>query len=417
MRVFKPLDYWTWAAQEDVVSNDNYPDPADPEWRIESALGGDLMRSLKHGQPWLLMEQAPTNVNWRERNATKAPGVMRLGSSQALARGADGILFFQWRASQAGAEKFHSGMLPHGGTDSRGWREVVALGRELAQLRPLVGSRVEAHAAILFDWENWWALEFPGKLVNDLSLLGRVKALYSEFYRRNLTLDLAHPAADLGRYRLVVAPHLYLVSDRAAQNLVEFVRGGGTLWMTFSSGLADSNDHIRLGGYPAPFRELLGLWVEEMAIYSPGRTNVIATTDGRTFTTDLWNDVIHLRGAQALAHYRQDFIAGTPAVTRHEFGRGLAYYQGTSLAADGLGWLVERVSAEAGIAPALAAPPGVEVTRRTGQAHSFLIVLNHLETPVSVPLSRPGRDLLSGRHLDTLLELPGRGVAVIQSLL
>ncbi|MBA7676412.1 hypothetical protein ES703_84653 [subsurface metagenome] len=36
---------------------------------------------------------------------------MRLWSYQAIAHGADGMMFFQWRQSRRGAEKFHSGMV------------------------------------------------------------------------------------------------------------------------------------------------------------------------------------------------------------------------------------------------------------------------------------------------------------------
>ena len=138
MGFHKPVDYWDFAAHEDIVANDNYPDTSDPEWMIQAGMICDLMRSLGNRQPWILMEQAPTHVNWRQRNATKRPGVMRLCSYQALARGADGIMFFQWRASQAGAEKFHSGMVPHVGTDSRVWREIKGLGNELPNWTPIL---------------------------------------------------------------------------------------------------------------------------------------------------------------------------------------------------------------------------------------------------------------------------------------
>nr|WP_286344520.1 beta-galactosidase [Frondihabitans sucicola] len=161
MGFFKGADYWAWAREVDVVSDDSYPDPADPVSPVYAAMQRDLLRSVGSGRPWLLMEQSPGAVNWRERNAAKAPGQMRAWSYQCVGRGADGILFFQWRQAKAGAEKFHAGMLPHGGTDTRVFREVESLGAELAALSSagLVGERVEADVAIVFDWDSWWALE------------------------------------------------------------------------------------------------------------------------------------------------------------------------------------------------------------------------------------------------------------------
>lgn len=426
MRFFKPLDYWAWAAREDIVSDDKYPDLTDPEWMIEAAMACDLQRSLKQGAPWLLMEQAPTHVNWRERNATKPPGMMRLGSYQALARGANGILFFQWRASQAGAEKFHSGMVPHIGTDSRVWREVKALGEELggldapsrglasAEKQGLHTSRVKADVAILFSWENWWALELPGKPLNDLQLLDQVKAIYAELYRRNITVDFAPPDADLSAYRLVIAPHLYLVSDRAAHNIERYVGQGGTLLMTFLSGIVDPNEHIRLGGYPALFRHLLGLWVEEFVAYGKGQSNAIKTVQGETFACDLWSDIIHPTGAEVLACYEHDYFADAPALTRHSFGNGMSYYLGTNLNSDGLAWVLAEVCAQAGVQPVHAAPRGVEITERTNSTHRWLFVLNYSDEAVEIEMKQGGRDLISGAVVKGLLRVEARGVGVVE---
>src|SRR5439155_8510216 len=153
MRFFKPLDYWKWAEREDVVSDDVYQDPAHPDAAMGAAMAGDLMRSLGRGRPWVLMEQTPNRVNWRPVNVAKAPGQMRLWSYQALARGADGVMFFQWRQSRAGAEKHHSAMVPHGPVDaSPSWQEVVRLGHELARLDSVCGSQSRADVAVLLDW-------------------------------------------------------------------------------------------------------------------------------------------------------------------------------------------------------------------------------------------------------------------------
>jgi beta-galactosidase len=414
MNFHRPLDHWKFAASEDIVSFDCYPDTSRPDWMVDSGMGFDLMRSIGRGQPWLLMEQAPTHVNWRQRNATKRPGIMRQQSYQALAHGSDGVMFFQWRASVAGAEKFHSAMLPHAGTDSRVWREIAALGSELKKLDQVLSSRMQAQTAILFDWENWWALERDAKVSNDIRLLPQVKAIYAEFFRRNVSVDFAHPESDLSSYRLVVAPNLYMVSGQAARNIEQYVAQGGTLLMTFFSGIVDNCDHVLPGRIPVPFHEMLGLWVEEFVAYQETQTNVVETVDGPTCSCELWSDIIHLTGAEALGRYREDFFAGRPAITRHHFGKGMAYYLGTALAADGLAWLLKQVCMDAGVEPTLQVPAGIEVTRRSDGTHTWLFILNHGGEAVRVALPAQAVDLISGRTLPSMLALEPQGVAVLQ---
>jgi beta-galactosidase len=415
MGFFKPLDYWKWAAREDVVSHDLYPDPADPEAHVGAAMTYDLMRSLGGGKPWVLMEQTTVRVNWRERNVPKKPGWMRLWSHGAVAHGADGIMFFQWRASKAGAEKFHSAMVPHvEPEDSRSWREVKQLGAELAKLDEILGALGETQTAILLDWESWWALELDSKPSAAVRVLEGVYSLYKPLFEANVAVDFAHPEADLSRYRIVIAPNLYLISDGAAGNIKEFVAGGGTLLMSYFSGIVDENEHIRLGGYPAPLRKLLGLFVEDFVPFAAGEKNRLGTPDGASYSCDQWADLVHLEGAEPIASYERGFYAGTPAVTRHAFGEGTAYYLGTRPEERYTKALLERACRKAGVETPLEAPPGVEVVRRkTGEA-SFLFVLNHGDESVEVRLRKPARDLLTGAEHGGELTLEPLGVAVLQ---
>lgn len=413
MHAFKPLNYWQWAAREDFVSLDMYPDPAEPDAQIAAALSYDMMRSLGAGRPWLLMEQATSQVNWRPHNLAKRPGQMRLWSHQAIARGSAGAMFFQWRASKAGSEKFHSAMVPHAGTDSRTWREVVALGQELKGLGALLPARVQASVAIVFDWESWWALELDSKPSADVRLLDQVRAYYDPLFARNVTVDFVPPDAELGGYRLVLVPNLYLVRDAAAQALERYVAEGGTLVMSFFSGIVDEHEHIRLGGYPAPFRALLGLRVEEFAPYAAGQWNEIAADDGTRFGCYLWGDAIDLEGATAIAEHADGVLAGRPALTRHAFGRGAAYYAGTRPLADGMAWLLERACREAGVQPAASVPAGVEAVARSSGDAELLYLLNHTQAPAEVALDAPAHDLISGLDVAGTLTLEPQGVAIL----
>jgi beta-galactosidase len=410
---FKPVDYWKWAAREDLVSDDSYPDPSDPEAHIRAAMSRDLMRSLGDGASWVLMEQTTVRVNWRERNVPKRPGEMRLWSYGAVARGADGIMFFQWRQSRAGAEKYHSAMVPHVPTEtSRSWSEVSRLGAELGSLDELLGARGGAETAILLDWESWWALELDSKPSTAVRMLEGLYSFHKPLYEANVPVDFAHPGSDLSSYRLVVAPNLYLVTDDSAENLRQFVAGGGTLLMSFFSGIVDAHDHIRLGGYPAPFRELLGFQIEDFVPMATRESNRLDTTDGES--SDLWADLIHLEGAEPLASYTDDFYAGTPAVTRNIYGEGTAYYLGTRPEERYTKSLLQRVCEEAGVSPIAEVPPGVDAVRRKTEDTSFLFLLNHNQEAVEVSLPNPGRDLLTGTEYVHNLVLAPLEVAVLK---
>jgi beta-galactosidase len=415
MGFFKPVDYWKWAPREDLVSDDSYPDPSDPEAHIGAAMSRDLMRSLGDGAPWVLMEQTTVRVNWRRRNVPKRPNEMRLWSYGAVARGAEGIMFFQWRQSKAGAEKYHSAMVPHVPTeDSRSWREVKQLGVELGSLDELLGARGEAETAILLDWESWWALELDSKPSAAVRMREGRYSFYKPLYEANVPVDFAHPGSDLSPYRLVIAPNLYLVTDDSVDNIVRYVSDGGTLLMSFFSGIVDGRDHIRLGGYPAPFRVLLGLRIEDFVPMATRESNRLDTLEGESYGCDMWADLIHLEGAESQASYTEDFYADTPAVTRNIFGEGVAYYLGTRPEERYTKSLLQRVRQEAGVRPTAKVPPGVDAVRRRTEDASFLFLLNHNQEAVEVRLPNPAQDLLTGTEHRSNLVLNPLEVAILK---
>ena len=421
MGFFKPLNYWKWAPHLDVVTWDSYPDPHEGR-PVYQAMANDLMRSLRGGQPFLLMEQVTGQVNWRQRNALKRPGAMRLWSYQTVAHGGDGILFFQWRQSRAGAEKWHGAMVPHGGEETRIYREVAQLGNELKRLNDVVGSRVQAQAAIVFDWDNWWALELPSKPSADVKYVEQVERVYRALHLANFGVDFVKPTDDLSAYKLVAAPALYMTTAEAAKNLESYVENGGTLLTTFFSGMVDENDRVHLGGYPAPLRKLLGLTVEEFDAMAPGASNRIRSTGAKAWlrgewSAELWADVIRLEGAEALATFADDFYAGRPAATANVFGKGRAVYVGTFAERPFLDALVAGLAAEVGLTPAVEAPQGVEATVRFGANGTFTFLLNHsgAEANVRLPEGRYA-DALSGNAYGAgdVVSLEPNGVAILK---
>lgn len=417
MGFFKPLDYRSWAEDIDYVAWDSYPDPVDEvAARHAGAVGHDLMRSLKPDRPFVLMEQATSAVNWRPVNLPKRPGIMRLGCLQTVARGGDGVMFFQWRASKAGAEKFHSALVQHiPPHQSRVFAEVKALGTELQQLLPVAGSLVHNRVAIAFDWHAWWAVELESK-PGRIDYAAWAQSLHRWFYEQNIGVDFVHPGADLSRYDLVLTPALYLLTAPDAASLASFVARGGTLLATYFTGIVDENEHIVLGGYPALLRKTLGLWVEEWNPCPDGRKNSIRFAGGRgKFTCDHWCDLLHVEGAKVIATYTNDYFAGRPAITRNEHGKGVAYYLGTRPDAAGLNTLLGQAIKDAKIQPGLKTPAGVEATLRESKTEKFLFLLNHTDRTARINLGkRQGKNLITGQKASRTIALAPLDAAVIR---
>jgi beta-galactosidase len=385
MGFFKGTDAWKWAAQQDFTSLDSYPDPNDPEAAREGAMAQDLTRSLGKGKPWLLMEQSPAGASWRHIATPKRPGLNLLWSMQAVARGADAVLHFQWRASRQGAERTHGAMVPHAGPESRVFREMCALGGRLADLSRILGARVRAQAAVIVDWDAWRAVELDHQPHGGFRYLDRVREYYTPLWRANVTVDFAAPDADLSLYRLVIAPNLYQISDAAAANLVAYVREGGKLVLGPFSGVSDPDERMRLGGHPAPFRALLGLRVEEYWPLPDDQPLTIRSELLGDFAAASWAEWLTAEGARPLATIGSGPLAGVPAILRNAYGDGAAWYVATLPEEAALSRLLETVCAEAGVEPVLTGlPPGVEAVRRG----DFLFLLDHNQDSVEVRACR-----------------------------
>ncbi|WP_022881981.1 beta-galactosidase [Gryllotalpicola ginsengisoli] len=394
MGFFGELDYWKWAERLDFVSDDEYPDPADPRAHVHLAATRDLMRSLGGGKPWLLMEQSPSAVNWRPRNLPKPPGANRLHGLQAVARGADGVLHFQWRQAEAGAEKFHAAMVPHAGPDSRVHREVQALGAELAELSqgPVLGASVDAQAAILWDWDTLWALRQDANPAR-IDYLATVMHWYGALLRRGVVVDFARPGARLDGYGAVFVPALHVAAPDELDALAAYAEAGGQLVVGYQTGILDRDLHAYLGGYlggaGSALQRTLGLRVEEFAPLpasalagdeGPGsEASVVGELAG---TATEWQEFTVVDDAEVLARFDDGAAAGEAAITRRPAGgRGAAWYVATQPGAELFDALADRVLTDAEIETPFAAPVvGVETVVRGG----VRFVLNHTPKPAEV---------------------------------
>ncbi len=408
------LDYWAWGREVDLVTNDHYLITDGRRTHVNLAMAADLTRSVAGGAPWLLLEHSTSGVNWQPRNPAKRPGEMARNSLAHVARGSEGAMFFQWRQSRRGAEKFHSAMVPHGGTDTRIWREVVELGAGIGALEEIRGTRTVPDVAMLWDWQSWWAQRLEWRPNEAHDARERADSFYETLYDRHLTVDFAHPEADLSAYPLVVVPALYLMTEAAGRNLREYVENGGTLVVSYFSGIVDEHDAVHPGAYPGALRDVLGLTVDEWSPLLDHQRVGLTGPGGAVLTGDVWTEFVRPRGAETVWTYADGPAAGGPAVTRHRLGRGTAWYVSTRLDAASLDAIVAAACEDAGVPGRAALPRDVEVVRRAGAHGHYVFVLNHTGEEAKVPLDGAGTELLTGDATTGTLTVPAGAVRVVR---
>ena len=413
MGTYKSLDYKKWADSMDMISWDNYPEKnAEP---ASIALNHELMRGIKGGQPFMLMEQTPSVSNWLADNGLKRPGVMRLQSYQAVAHGADTIMFFQMRRSPAACERFHGAIIDHSGrSDTRVFKECAHLGEELRELGDeTLGTVTNAKAALIFDWDTWWAVEGSAGPTTRLRYVDEILNYYRAFFELNIPIDIIGSGDDLKKYEVVVAPLFYMVKPGVDQKLTEFAKEGGTLLFTYFSGYVNENDYITVGGYPGKLRELTGIWVEEIDALSKEERNSFLYK-GEKYPAELLCDIIHTEGAETLSEYQEDFYKNTPVVTKNPYGRGKVYYIGTRSNKAFYSRIIEDICLEKGIPAALNGVPqekylklDVEITERESNEFRYVFVLNHSKAEKIITMPQEGLELLAKRKY-----LPGQKMGI-----
>lgn len=371
----KMIDYQKWAKDQDIISYDSYPTYDAPAYK--PAFLYDLMRSLKH-QPFMLMESAPSQVNWQSYSPLKRPGQMAATELQAVAHGADTVQFFQLKQAVGGSEKFHSAIIAHSQrTDTRVFRELANLGQKLKEAGPtILGSKTKAKVAIVFDWSNFWSYEYVDGITQDLNYIDSILDYYRQFYERNIPTDIIGVDDDFSNYDLVVAPVLYMVKAGLAEKINNYVENGGHFVTTYMSGMVDSTDNVYLGGYPGPLKDVTGIWVEESDAMVPGQ-KVRVKMDDKEYETSLMCDLIHPNKAKVLASYADEFYAGTAAITENDYGKGKAWYVGTKLGHQGLTQLFNYIVLENGVESLVCDSHKLEVTKRvTADGKELYFVLN-----------------------------------------
>jgi beta-galactosidase len=351
------LDYDDWGPEVDFVSNDHYFTPG-KRHLDELAYSASLTDGIARKKPWFLMEHSTSAVNWRTINYRKYPGTLVRDSLAHVAMGADAVCYFQWRQSRAGAEKFHSSMLPHAGEDSQVFRDVCELGSDLEKLTDagLLTSRVtRAKVAVVFDADSKWALEHTATPTQALQNWTEPLDWFSALLDRGVTSDVVPVAGEWEKYEAVVLPTVYLMSEETASRVREYVRGGGKVFVTYASGISDETDHIWLGGYPGAIRDVVGVRVEEFNPLGddfPG-TDASLKLDNGAIAHD-WADFVAsvADSCEVLARYDAEEdtgMNGVPAVTLNSFGDGSAVYVGCRLGRKGIARSIASVLPRLGL--------------------------------------------------------------------
>lgn len=391
---FDGIDYFKMAKEIDVASWDNYPTWHKPsetveETALDTAMMHDLFYSMKD-KPFLLMESSPSFTNWQPVSKQKKPGIAELAALQTVAHGADSVLYFQWRASRGAEEKLHGAVIGHDGREgARSFTETAQVGQELETLAEITAVKREKQAAIVHDWQNKWALEGScGPRNAGMGYWDELKRHYNALAREGIAVEFVDQNADLTGYGLVVVPMLYLLTDAFAKKLCAFAQSGGTVIVTYWSGVVDESDLCRLGDTPYGLTELLGLRRTEIDGMYDGETRRCVPSAGCTLPAALASTLCEVAAldekdpAEPLSLYEEDYFAGHPAAAVHRYGKGRAYYLASRFDEAFYRAFYHDAAKEIGLSPAWpeALPEGVLAARRG----SFVFVQNCTEQPATV---------------------------------
>ena len=399
MGLFTGLDYWKFAKEVDIVSWDNYPawhNNFEKTYDLASNVSfvHDIYRSLKGGKPFLIMESTPSLVNWHKVNKLKRPKMHFLSSMQALAHGADSVLYFQWRKGRGASEKFHGAVVDHcGHENTRVFKDVTLVGEALEKLTEIQGSVKNSEVAIIYDVENKWAIDdLQGLKMENKGYEEICQENYRAFWKMGISTDVINMDCDFSKYKLIVAPMLYMVREGVGERLNEFVKNGGTLVTTFWSGIVDENDLCFLGGFPGPLREVTGIWSEEIdSLYDNERNHM--ALDNISEMKDEYEiidycDLIHIETAKVLAKYKNDFYKDMPALTVNKYGNGKCYYIAGRTKDDFYLDFYKKLSKELNIKKVLETdlPTGVTAQIRENEKEKFIFLMNFNEESKVVDL-------------------------------
>lgn len=389
------LDYDDWGREVDFVSNDHYFIPGEAHLD-ELAFSASLVDGIARKDPWFLMEHSTSAVNWRPVNYRKEPGQLVRDSLAHVAMGADAVCYFQWRQSKAGAEKFHSAMVPHAGEDSAVFRDVCELGADLNTLADngLLGTKLaKSKVAVVFDYESEWASEHTATPTQKVHHVDEPLQWFRALADHGVTADVVPVRGAWDDYEMVVLPSVYLLSEETTRRVRDYVVGGGRLVVTYYTGISDERDHVWLGGYPGSIRDVVGVRVEEfmpMGDDFPGVPDCLGLSNGAV-VHDIADVIGSVDGtATVLETFKDDpwtGMDGAPAIVAHTFGEGRSVYVGARLGRDGIALSLPEILDSLGMAEVGGNDGRVlRVEREGADGSRFVFSFNRTHETVRVPV-------------------------------
>ena len=422
MYYYEGLNYFKFKDHVDVVSYDSYP-----EWHSEDnkevayrvAAYFDIMRSIK-GKPFMLMESTPSMTNWQRVSKLKKPGMHKLASLQAIAHGSNTVQYFQWRKSRGSSEKLHGAVVDHyGKEDNRVFNDVKEVGETLESIKKIINTNVKSEVAIVFDWENMWALnDSQGPRNIGLNYIDIVMDYYKVFWQQGINVDFIDMECNLDKYKLVVAPILYMTRENFQDKIRSYVNNGGNFVMTYFSSIVNDTDLCYLGGFPGNLMDVFGLRSEEVdALYEYEKNEVTLYKNNKSYKCTEICDLVHVKEAEVLAEYNEDFYKGRPALTKNNFGKGTAYYicsrMEESFNNEFFSDVINELKIDRNLNINL--PEGISVSTRENDNEKYFFLQNYLNEEKEVDFeSYILKDIITGKEYSGKVKLNPYEILILE---
>ena len=428
MGTFPGFDQWYLSKYIDVVSWDSYPDwhndyESFADTAAKTAFLHDLNRSLKH-RPFLLMESAPSQVNWQRVCKLKRPGVHELVSVQAVAHGSDSVQYFQWRKGRGASEKFHGAVVDHyGKEDTRVFHEVAKLGENLEKMDKIVGTYPETEVAVIYDWDNRWAIDNLQGLNDRRNYEQTCKKHHRPFWNMGISTDVNDMNQDFSQYKLVVAPMLYMLKPDVAENIRTYVENGGTLIASFKTAFANENVKVSHEVQPHILSNCFGVHYDQFTFpKNVGLTGEVIPEKpdqkGNAHpVANVFMELLVSEGAEVLASYEHYNWKDYAAITRNHYGKGQAVYIGCMTDEETLKSVYKAVLPEAGVEIPEYHYPIIVRKGLNDLGKTVCYFLNYSGMELEMPYDyKNGIELLENTAVEngTALQMPAWGVKIVE---
>jgi len=411
---YDAFDHYRLNEQLDIACWDSYVGTGHLDY-LSSGAPHDLTRGFKRRNFWLL-EMQPGSVNWSPLNNALDRGETRCLAWHAVGHGANAVCFWQWRSALNGQEQYHGTLVAPDGAPRPLYAEAAELGRELAAARAaLRDTSPVAEIAILHSYEDRWAINGQ-RHHQDFDPVKHLLSFYRPLRAMGHGIDIIHPLAPLAGYRLVIAPHLHVLTPELANHLRQYVEAGGHLVLGPRSGMKDSFNALLPARQPGPLAVLAGAHVEE---YYALETPIPVSGAAGAGTARIWAEWLHADAADAEVLLRYSpangWLDGQAAAVTRPCGKGRVTLIGAWLDEELMTTLSGTFVAQSTIEPPrLRLPPGVELCRRAGPGGRVVcILINHTAAPQTVTFPQNPLDLLTGSKCSGSVVLAPRQVAVL----